>query len=175
MAEEDNAGKVPEEQQGQQQQEQQQEQREVGGGGKTKGKGKRSSPESHRDLAFLEKSGFEIVKITEKHGQFRKAVPTMPLPLAIFCLFLNIVLPGTGTLVSAFAVFSCPTEYDTKSEAFVNNLIAALLQVLTLIILVGYIWSILWGVIFVSVALDTDKNEKDQKTEDSNVPEPTKV
>lgn len=123
------------------------------------------------DLAFLEKGGFEIVKIREKHGQFRKAVPCMPLPLAIFCCVLNVILPGTGTLVSAFAVFNCETEYEQKSEAFANNLIAALLQVITLVILVGYIWSIMWGITFVSLALGKRAKEK----EETSLPEPTKV
>lgn len=37
----------------------------------------------------------EIVSSKEKHGSFRKAVPALPIPLAILCLILNI-FPGLG-------------------------------------------------------------------------------
>ncbi|GFY61292.1 uncharacterized protein TNIN_446701 [Trichonephila inaurata madagascariensis] len=38
----------------------------------------------------------EIVSIREKHGQFRKAIPHMPLAVAIILCFMNCLLPGTG-------------------------------------------------------------------------------
>ena len=44
--------------------------------------------------------GFEIIGIKEKHGQLRKAVPTMPLPLAITLCLINVVLPGIGRLIA---------------------------------------------------------------------------
>lgn len=37
----------------------------------------------------------EIVESKEKHGTLRKAVPILPVPLAVLCLFLNLV-PGLG-------------------------------------------------------------------------------
>uniref|UniRef100_T1JGT2 Protein SPEC3 n=1 Tax=Strigamia maritima TaxID=126957 RepID=T1JGT2_STRMM len=105
-------------------------------------------------------SAFEIIGVRDRHGQFRKAVPTMPLPLAIVCCVLNVFLPGTGTLVSAFAVWChYATEYENKSRAFANNVLAAFLQVLTLVIIVGYIWSILWGVTFVTLSISKRKQD----------------
>lgn len=40
----------------------------------------------------------EIVSVREKHGQFRKAVPKMPLPVSVLLCLMNVVLPGTGEL-----------------------------------------------------------------------------
>lgn len=143
----------------------------TGGSEATQEGGRRPDSTRSQDLSFLQKGGFEIVRITERHSRFRKAVPTMPLQLAIFCLVLNIFLPGTGTLVSAFTVFKYPTEYEQKSKAFCNNLLAAFLQVLTLVVIVGYIWSVYWGVTFVSLAI----NQKATDEKEANIPEPTKV
>ena len=40
--------------------------------------------------------GFTIVKVEEKHGPLYWAIPTMPLPVAVVCCILNIVIPGLG-------------------------------------------------------------------------------
>jgi len=40
----------------------------------------------------------EIIEVREKHGPLYKAIPKMPIPLAIFCCLLNIFLPGIGEL-----------------------------------------------------------------------------
>ena len=44
--------------------------------------------------------GFTIVKVEEKHGPLYWAIPTMPLPVAVVCCLLNIVVPGLGESVS---------------------------------------------------------------------------
>ncbi|GBM43738.1 hypothetical protein AVEN_153379-1 [Araneus ventricosus] len=46
----------------------------------------------------------EIVSIREKHGQFRKAIPHMPIAVAVVLCLMNVVLPGTGEY--AFLLFS---------------------------------------------------------------------
>ena len=40
--------------------------------------------------------GLTVVKVEEKHGPLYWAIPTMPLPVAIVCCVLNIVVPGLG-------------------------------------------------------------------------------
>ncbi|GIX70492.1 uncharacterized protein CDAR_280671 [Caerostris darwini] len=38
----------------------------------------------------------EIVSIREKHGEFRKAIPHMPIVVAVILCLMNVLLPGTG-------------------------------------------------------------------------------
>ncbi|XP_054719377.1 protein stum homolog, partial [Uloborus diversus] len=103
----------------------------------------------------------EIVSIREKHGYFRKAIPHMPVPLAVFLCLLNVLIPGLGTLISSFAVFcGCTTEYGDKRKSLLYNLLAALLQLLMAPIIVGWIWSVLWGITFVNISLSKAVDEQ---------------
>ena len=45
--------------------------------------------------AYGDDSGKQSIK-----GFFSRAVPTMPRPLAVICLILNIFIPGSGNLTS---------------------------------------------------------------------------
>lgn len=42
--------------------------------------------------------GGVVVEVREKKGPLRAAIPTMPFPLAVICLFLNTFIPGLGKL-----------------------------------------------------------------------------
>lgn len=42
--------------------------------------------------------GGVVVEVREKKGTLRAAIPTMPFPLAVICLFLNTFIPGLGEL-----------------------------------------------------------------------------
>ncbi|CAL4101651.1 unnamed protein product, partial [Meganyctiphanes norvegica] len=87
----------------------------------------------------------EIVEAKDRHNLFRKALPILPVPLALLCLLLNL-LPGAGTLVSAVAVlFGCPTELRTKCAGFGWNIAAAIIQVVLAPVVVGWVWSIQRG------------------------------
>lgn len=58
-----------------------------------------------------------------------------------------------GTIISAFTVFcGCPTKIEKRMNAFLLNILAGFLQMVTFIIIVGWIWSILWGMNFVQLA-----------------------
>lgn len=49
--------------------------------------------------------GGVVVEVREKKGPLRAAIPTMPFPLAVICLFLNTFIPGLGKLkTSLFSV-----------------------------------------------------------------------
>ncbi|CAF1612380.1 unnamed protein product [Rotaria magnacalcarata] len=99
----------------------------------------------------VNKSGANSVKF--KPGMFRQAVPQMPLALACFCFVLNLILPGTGTLITAFAVFCCGKHgYEKNIVACLYNLLAAILQSATIFLLVGWIWSVRWGILFIQLA-----------------------
>lgn len=102
------------------------------------------------------------VTVNEKHGPLYNAIPCMPLPLAIICCIFNIVIPGLGTLISSFTVFCCgSTNVSSRGRAFCFNILSALLQMITFIVIVGWIWSIIWGMTFVT--LSTSKGEAGRK------------
>lgn len=43
-----------------------------------------------------ERVGYSIVRVEEKHGPLHRAIPCMPLPLAVICCIFNIFIPGLG-------------------------------------------------------------------------------
>lgn len=92
----------------------------------------------------------------QKHGPLHRAIPSMPLPLAIIACILNIILPGTGTLLSAFSVFCCgtTTRINRPVVACLLNILSALLQLATFLLIVGWVWSITWGMAFVQLAYE---------------------
>ncbi|XP_025755039.1 uncharacterized protein LOC106097905 isoform X1 [Oreochromis niloticus] len=48
--------------------------------------------------------GGVVVEVREKKGPLRAAIPTMPFPLAVICLFLNTFIPGLGRQTGALQV-----------------------------------------------------------------------
>ncbi|XP_033102964.1 protein SPEC3-like [Anneissia japonica] len=81
-------------------------------------------------------------------------IPYMPIKLACLCAFLNIFLPGWGTLVGAISIFICSNPQGlTKRESedlvdpFISNLCVGISQMFTVtFLLVGWIWSVVWGI-----------------------------
>lgn len=108
----------------------------------------------------------EIVKIHEKHGCFRKSIPYMPMPVAVLLCVLNVVTPSIGTFLSGLMVFCWgPSEYANRGQTLAWSLLTGLLQLITLPLIVGWIWSIKWGVAFVQESMnksieDTEKADK---------------
>uniref|UniRef100_A0A1D5QH57 Stum, mechanosensory transduction mediator homolog n=1 Tax=Macaca mulatta TaxID=9544 RepID=A0A1D5QH57_MACMU len=96
-----------------------------------------------------------VVQVREKKGPLRAAIPYMPFPVAVICLFLNTFVPGLGTFVSAFTVL-CGARTDLPDRhvccVFWLNIAAALIQILTAIVMVGWIMSIFWGMDMVILA-----------------------
>ena len=90
----------------------------------------------------------------------RSAIPVLPRSAAYFCLLLNIFLPGLGTAVSGLLVhcmgrtrYSMETTKQDRWASTCTNLVVALMQLYTLTFcLVGWFWSVGWGVIMVTVA-----------------------
>ncbi|NWU15192.1 STUM protein, partial [Cephalopterus ornatus] len=103
-----------------------------------------------------------VVQVREKKGPLRAAIPYMPFPVAVICLFLTVALTGCcvaalslGTFVSAFTVL-CGARTDLPDRhmccVFWLNIAAALIQILTAIVMVGWIMSIFWGMDMVILA-----------------------
>ncbi|XP_053239000.1 protein stum homolog isoform X2 [Podarcis muralis] len=107
--------------------------------------------------AAASSSGGVVVQVREKKGPLRAAIPYMPFPVAVICLFLNTFVPGLGTFVSAFTVL-CGARTDLPDRhiccVFWLNIAAALIQILTAIVMVGWIMSIFWGMDMVILATE---------------------
>lgn len=76
-------------------------------------------------------------------------IPVIPKSLAVFCLVSNIIVPGSGTIVSAFSVFCFYHKKETFQRMVVicmSNVAVGTCQLISVIfILIGWIWSIIWG------------------------------
>jgi hypothetical protein len=65
-------------------------------------------------------------------------VPTVTRsPIGILALILNIVLPGIGTIVAGVIA----------KESMVRDIIIGVLQLVLSGLLIGWIWSVIWGVL----------------------------
>jgi uncharacterized membrane protein YhaH (DUF805 family) len=74
-------------------------------------------------------------------------------------IYAYVIIYGTfcflllGTLISAFAVFCCGKhDYEKNIVACLYNLLAAILQSATIFLLVGWIWSVRWGILFIQLS-----------------------
>lgn len=106
----------------------------------------------------------EIMESKDLHGIFRKAVPVLPMPLAVLCLILSFV-PGLGTFVAGLLVLcgGFSTEYPSRMSGGCWNLLAALLMVVLAPILVGLIWSVQRGVIILQESMKQNIADRESK------------
>lgn len=120
-------------------------------------------------------------KLIVRDSSVRGAIPILPMPLATLCFVLNLLVPGLGkegnpikkqekyksfstpgTVMSGLFVCCCccgRTRYtedcngDARFCAFVMNCIIGLSQFATILLcLVGWCWSVGWGITLISVA-----------------------
>jgi len=84
------------------------------------------------------------------------SIPKLPMCLAVVLLIVNIFLPGIGTIIAGFSVFCCGNIGESGSSKlgiFCINFWVRLAQLCTVpIFLIGWIWSIMWGVAFITNA-----------------------
>nr|CAI5856555.1 unnamed protein product [Callosobruchus analis] len=100
------------------------------------------------------------MSLVEHSSHMRGAIPILPVCLAWFCLILNCILPGTGTFFSGLFClclgiprFSQKDGLKQRLGAFLINCIISFSQFFTVLFcLVGWGWSIWWGVIMLKVA-----------------------
>ncbi|XP_063429117.1 uncharacterized protein LOC134711982 [Mytilus trossulus] len=104
----------------------------------------------------------------DTESSLRDSIPAMMKPVAIMCLIFNIIIPGLGTLISGFSVLCCSKvrlKDQTKQKVVLVNSWVALLQFITaFILLLGWIWSIVWGMSFIEYSREFYKTTiKDEK------------
>ncbi|XP_022253962.1 uncharacterized protein LOC111088358 [Limulus polyphemus] len=100
------------------------------------------------------------ISVREKHGVFRKAVPLMPVSLSLLLCILNVLTPGIGTLLAGCTIVcGCRTEYSSRVKAIFLNILAAILQLILAPIVIGWVWSIMWGITFVNISVTKELQE----------------
>ncbi len=77
-----------------------------------------------------------------KFEQLKGKLPSVNKVMAITLLVLNIFLPGVGTLICA----CIGPKFET------DNLIVGILQLLFAGCIIGWVWSIWWGIIILQKA-----------------------
>ncbi|XP_015172626.1 PREDICTED: uncharacterized protein LOC107064447 [Polistes dominula] len=98
--------------------------------------------------------------LVEHNSLMRGAIPCLPVPLAWFCLVWNVLLPGTGTVWSGLfnfctgqPRFSAVASVKARFGAFIVNLIVGVSQLFTVLFcLVGWGWSVWWGLTMIRLA-----------------------
>ena len=98
--------------------------------------------------------------MVEKTSLARGALPVLPIFFAWLCLVLNIVVPGAGTVLSGLLGlcmgcprFSAQVTGEHRFLALIVNLIVGLSQAFCILFcLVGWCWSIGWGLILIKTA-----------------------
>ncbi|XP_059054557.1 protein stum [Achroia grisella] len=118
--------------------------------------------------------------LVEHTSVMRGAIPVLPTILAYFCLFCNIIVPGLGTIFSGmfclcFGIprFGVHDGAKHRIGSFVINLLVGCGQLFTVLFcLVGWGWSIWWGVIFVKVARKYRKLKAEAAAEEAEAAPP---
>ncbi|CAD5121323.1 DgyrCDS9850 [Dimorphilus gyrociliatus] len=96
--------------------------------------------------------------ITNTDSYIRTAIPYLPQSLAILCLILNILLPGSGTILSGLCLFCCgKSRLASKDNDIMTvlcvNICIGISQLFTVtFLLVGWFWSLTWGIYMVILA-----------------------
>ncbi|KAJ8361442.1 hypothetical protein SKAU_G00179670 [Synaphobranchus kaupii] len=93
------------------------------------------------------------------------AIPTLSKHLAIICLLLNILLPGTGTMLAGLALLCCPQSTRKRQGQEADRLVLAcinlwvgLSQLFTVtFLLIGWLWSLAWGVLLLQQSYQSSK------------------
>lgn len=102
-------------------------------------------------------SGVVYVHRTEDSTleSMKNAIPALPMCLAITFLCINCVLPGIGTICAGFASLCCAETKGVqtgKLGLFCINFWCGFAQLLLVIFAIGWMWSIMWGVLMVHEA-----------------------
>ena len=71
---------------------------------------------------------------------------TMKSPMHIICLVLNILIPGSGTIISACSCVHAVKDAESDSKWNFGTVVDGIIQFYTSAILFGWIWSIIFGI-----------------------------
>ncbi|CAJ0564172.1 unnamed protein product, partial [Mesorhabditis spiculigera] len=97
------------------------------------------------------KNGDKVNLPTNDITTMHEAIPFLPVPVALFCLVLNIVIPGSGTIISGVCALCMGQprinmKEGRKLTTLLINFLVGTSQFFTItFFLVGWFWSIAWG------------------------------
>ncbi|KAK6182266.1 hypothetical protein SNE40_009986 [Patella caerulea] len=122
-------------------------------------------------VALVNKQNEEKPKspLANTDSWIRSAIPYLPISVAIICLMLNILIPGTGTMVSGFAILCCgkPRVHSKDDHVIVSicvNIWVGFAQLFTItFLLVGWFWSLAWGVRMVMLSVEYRREQQVQR------------
>ena len=92
-----------------------------------------------------------FLKVDEQDSQMWEYVSNVP-KVSVFtsyiCVFLNVVLPGSGTILASW---QSQSNYISKTQ-----IVIGLHQFLTALLIIGWIWSIYWAYLILQKAQDDE-------------------
>ncbi|KAI6190015.1 hypothetical protein M3Y97_00071000 [Aphelenchoides bicaudatus] len=97
------------------------------------------------------KNGDKVNLPTNDLTLMHEAIPFLPIPAALICLCFNIVLPGSGTILSGISALCMGQprlnfKEGRKIMTVIVNFLVGVSQFFTItFLLVGWFWSIAWG------------------------------
>ncbi|XP_052766712.1 uncharacterized protein LOC128207681 [Mya arenaria] len=107
---------------------------------------------------------------TPEDSWIRQAIPYLPLWVSIVCLILNIIVPGSGTVLSGMCIFCCgksriPVKYDQDHVVILcTNTWVGVAQLFTVTFLfVGWFWSLAWGIKMIILSVQRRQELADQR------------
>ncbi|XP_072933790.1 uncharacterized protein [Epargyreus clarus] len=116
--------------------------------------------------------------LVEHTSVMRGAIPVLPIALAYFCLVCNVLVPGLGTIFSGmfclcFGIprFGVHDGAKHRIGSLVINLLVGCGQLFTVLFcLVGWGWSIWWGVIMVKISRKYRKLKAEAMADEAEAP-----
>jgi hypothetical protein len=114
-----------------------------------------------RRISKESNENIEYNRFKNNNSYIRSAIPCLPLSAAIICFIFNMLIPGTGTLLSGILILCVgETRLDSKGEnqrlpTLLVNFTIGICQMLTIVLLlVGWFWSIAWGFYMIIISLE---------------------
>lgn len=98
-----------------------------------------------------------------------RALPYVPVSLAYTCLMLNIIIPGSGTIIAGISMMCCgeprgQVKPDEMFHQFTTNIFVGVSQFFTVtFFLAGWIWSVTWGIYIVLFAEANKRRKAEEK------------
>lgn len=107
------------------------------------------------------------ISTEEEEKDERYVVPALPMPVAILCCVLNFIIPGVGSMTASVCVLCCAKTEDMTCKEKCGSCctvfgIGVLQLLLVACFLIGWFWSIIWGITFIGMSANyyhTDEEE----------------